>query len=60
MARLLVIDDEEGVRKLLYAVFVRKGHEVFGAESGGKASRCSSGCVRILPSWTCNFLIWAV
>jgi len=34
MARMLAIDDEECIRKLLYAVLVRQGHEVWGAESG--------------------------
>ena len=34
MARMLVIDDEESIRKLLHTVLKRKGHEVFLADSG--------------------------
>jgi CheY-like chemotaxis protein len=34
MARILVIDDEESIRKLLHTVLKRKGHEVFLADSG--------------------------
>ncbi|MBC7839588.1 MAG: response regulator [Nitrospiraceae bacterium] len=36
MARMLVIDDEESIRKLLSTVLKRKGHEVFLADSGQK------------------------
>lgn len=36
MARMLVIDDEESIRKVLYTVLKRKGHEVFVAENGQK------------------------
>jgi DNA-binding response OmpR family regulator len=36
MARILVIDDEESIRKLLHTVLKRKGHEVFLADSGQK------------------------
>lgn len=36
MARILVIDDEESIRKLLSTVLKRKGHEVFLADSGLK------------------------
>jgi two-component system, NtrC family, response regulator AtoC len=36
MARILVIDDEESIRKLLSTVLKRKGHEVFLADSGQK------------------------
>ncbi|MEO6545738.1 MAG: response regulator [Nitrospiraceae bacterium] len=36
MARMLVIDDEESIRKLLSTVLTRKGHEVFLAENGQK------------------------
>ena len=36
MARMLVIDDEGSIRKLLYTVLKRKGHEVFVAENGQK------------------------
>lgn len=36
MARMLVIDDEESIRKLLYTALKRKGHEVFVAENGQK------------------------
>ena len=34
MARILVVDDEEGIRELLCTVLSRKGHEVLLAESG--------------------------
>jgi DNA-binding response OmpR family regulator len=36
MARILVIDDEERIRKLLHTVLKRKGHEVYLAGSGQK------------------------
>jgi DNA-binding response OmpR family regulator len=36
MARMLVIDDEESIRKVLYTVLKRKGHEVFVVENGQK------------------------
>ena len=36
MARMLVIDDEESIQKLLSTVLKRKGHEVFLADSGQK------------------------
>lgn len=36
---MLAIDDEECIRKLLYAVLVRQGHEVWGAESGERRVR---------------------
>jgi DNA-binding response OmpR family regulator len=36
MARMLVIDDEESIRKLLHTVLKRKGHEVFLADGGQK------------------------
>lgn len=36
MARMLVIDDEENIQKLLHTVLKRKGHEVFLADSGQK------------------------
>lgn len=36
MARMLVIDDEGSIRKLLYTVLKRKGHEVLVAENGQK------------------------
>lgn len=36
MARMLVIDDEDSIRKLLHTVLKRKGHEVFLADSGQK------------------------
>lgn len=36
MPRLLIIDDEEGIRGLLQTVLTRKGHEVFLAENGHK------------------------
>lgn len=36
MARMLVIDDEDSIRKLLHTVVKRKGHEVFLADSGQK------------------------
>ena len=36
MAQILVIDDEESIRKLLHTVLKRKGHEVFLADSGQK------------------------
>lgn len=57
---MLAIDDEECIRKLSYAVLVRQGHEVWGRRAESKGLSCSSGCVRILPSWTCIFRIWAV
>jgi len=34
MARILVVDDEDGIRELLCTVLSRKGHEVLLAESG--------------------------
>jgi DNA-binding response OmpR family regulator len=36
MARILVIDDEDSIRKLLHSVLQRKGHEVFLADGGQK------------------------
>lgn len=36
MARMLVINDEESIQKLLHTVLKRKGHEVFLADSGQK------------------------
>lgn len=38
MARILVVDDEEGVRDLLETVLKRKGHEVLTADGGLKAA----------------------
>ncbi|MCG7851393.1 MAG: response regulator [Methanosarcinaceae archaeon] len=34
---LLIVDDEEGIRRVLREFFVRKGYKVFEAESGEKA-----------------------
>lgn len=34
MAKILIIDDEEGVRKLLREILVEEGHEVVMAENG--------------------------
>lgn len=48
MARLLVIDDEESIRKLLYAVLLRQGHEVWVAESGEQGIE--------LFEWTCPMI----
>jgi DNA-binding response OmpR family regulator len=36
MSRILVIDDEDSIRKLLKTVLTRKRHEVFLAENGQK------------------------
>lgn len=36
MLRILVIDDEDSIRKLLQTVLTRKGHDVLLAESGQK------------------------
>lgn len=36
MSRILVIDDEDSIRKLLQTVLTRKGHEVLLAENGQK------------------------
>jgi two-component system nitrogen regulation response regulator NtrX len=37
MARILVVDDEEGIRKVLRQVLEYEGHEVIVAASGGEA-----------------------
>ena len=37
MSHILVIDDEESIRKLLQTVLTRKGHKVWLAENGQKA-----------------------
>jgi two-component system nitrogen regulation response regulator NtrX len=37
MARILVVDDEEGIRRVLRQVLEYEGHEVMGAASGGEA-----------------------
>lgn len=36
MSRILVIDDEDSIRKLLQTVLTRKGHNVWLAENGQK------------------------
>lgn len=37
MARILVVDDEEGIRKVLRQVLEYEGHQVIVAASGGEA-----------------------
>lgn len=37
MSRILVIDDEDSIRKLLKTVLTRKGHDVLLAECGQKS-----------------------
>ncbi|MDT4955706.1 MAG: two-component system, NtrC family, response regulator PilR [Acidobacteriota bacterium] len=37
MSKLLIVDDEQGMRQLLSIVFVREGHEVRVAENGRRA-----------------------
>src|SRR4030095_4477867 len=37
MSKLLIVDDEQGMRQLLSIVFGREGHEVRVAESGRRA-----------------------
>jgi DNA-binding NtrC family response regulator len=37
MAKILVVDDDEGVRRLIEVVLVREGHNVIVAENGQEA-----------------------
>ncbi|MBD0327156.1 MAG: response regulator, partial [Pyrinomonadaceae bacterium] len=37
MAKLLIVDDEQGMRQLLTIVFERAGHSVRAAENGRRA-----------------------
>ncbi len=43
MARLLVVDDEAGIRSALVQVFEYEGHDVRGAEDGARAIEAASG-----------------
>lgn len=49
MARMLIIDNEENLRRILQTVLTRKGHEVFLAENGEKGINVFE---RIRPSIT--------
>jgi DNA-binding NtrC family response regulator len=40
MAKIQVIDDEQGIRDLLDTLLSRKGYDVVLAESGQKGRRC--------------------
>lgn len=46
MARMLVIDDEERIRKLLHTVLKRKGTRCSWRAADRRESTCSSGHVR--------------
>ena len=37
MSKLLIVDDEQGMRQLLTIVFGREGHQVRAAENGRRA-----------------------
>lgn len=37
MSKLLIVDDEQGIRQLLTLVFTRAGHQVLSAENGKRA-----------------------
>ena len=39
MARILIVDDEEGDRLILEAILSRAGHEIYFAENGEEALR---------------------